>query len=60
MRNYSSILPIPNGDYQLFYYRDHDQYGVDVVAENAAGQLVAWKSRRQQRLRKVTCVGLSA
>ena len=28
------------GDYQLLYYRDHDQYEVDLVAENAAGQLI--------------------
>ncbi len=28
------------GSYQLFYYRDHDQYEVDIVAENSAGQLV--------------------
>lgn len=28
------------GDYQLLYYRDHDQFEVDLVAENAAGQLI--------------------
>lgn len=28
------------GDYQLLYYRDHDQCEVDVVVENAGGQLV--------------------
>ena len=28
------------GDYQLLYYRDHDQYEVDVVIENSAGQMV--------------------
>lgn len=28
------------GDYQLLYYRDHDQYEVDLVAENTAGQLI--------------------
>jgi uncharacterized protein len=27
-------------DYQLLYYRDHDQFEVDVVIENAAGQLI--------------------
>jgi uncharacterized protein len=27
-------------DYQLLYYRDHDQFEVDLVAENAAGQLI--------------------
>ena len=29
-----------DGDYQLLYYRDHDQFEVDVVVENTAGQLV--------------------
>ncbi len=29
-----------DGDYQLLYYRDADKYEVDVVIENAAGQLV--------------------
>jgi uncharacterized protein len=28
------------GDYQLLYYRDHDQYEVDIVIENASGQLI--------------------
>lgn len=28
------------GDYQLLYYRDHDQYEVDVVIEDAGGQLI--------------------
>ncbi len=28
------------GDYQLHYYRDHDQSEVDVVVENAGGQLI--------------------
>jgi uncharacterized protein len=28
------------GDYQLLYYRDHDQFEVDLIAENAAGQLI--------------------
>lgn len=28
------------GDYRLLYYRDHDQFEVDVVVENTAGQLV--------------------
>ena len=28
------------GDYRLLYYRDADKYEVDVVIENAAGQLV--------------------
>lgn len=29
-----------DGNYQLLYYRDHDQFEVDVVIENAAGHLV--------------------
>ncbi len=29
-----------DGDYQMLYYRDHDQYEVDVVIENAGGQLI--------------------
>lgn len=28
------------GDYRLLYYRDHDQFEVDVVVENVAGQLI--------------------
>ena len=27
-------------DYQLLYYRDHDQFEVDVVVENSCGQLI--------------------
>lgn len=27
-------------DYQLLYYRDHDQFEVDLIVENAGGQLV--------------------
>lgn len=29
-----------DGDYALFYYRDKDQYEVDFVVENAAGELI--------------------
>lgn len=29
-----------DGDYQLLYYRDHDQFEVDVIVENTGGQLV--------------------
>lgn len=29
-----------DGDYRLLYYRDADKFEVDVVIENAAGQLV--------------------
>lgn len=28
------------GDYALFYYRDKDQYEVDFVVENSAGELI--------------------
>lgn len=28
------------GDYRLLYYRDHDQFEVDVIVENAVGQLI--------------------
>lgn len=30
-----------DGDYRLLYYRDADKFEVDVIIENAAGQLVA-------------------
>lgn len=30
-----------DGDYRLLHYRDHDQFEVDLVIENAAGELVA-------------------
>lgn len=29
-----------DGDFQLLYYRDHDQFEVDVVVENAGGELI--------------------
>lgn len=38
-----------DGDYQLLYYLDHDQCEVDIVVENAGGQLVGWRSRRRHR-----------
>ena len=31
---------VANGDFQLLYYRDHDQFEVDVVVENAGGELI--------------------
>ena len=34
-------LSTADGDYRLLYYRDADKFEVDVVIENAAGQLVA-------------------
>lgn len=29
-----------DGDFQLLYYRDHDQFEVDMVVENAGGELI--------------------
>ena len=29
-----------DGDYQLLYYHDHDQFEVDIVIKNAVGQVV--------------------
>jgi uncharacterized protein len=46
------------GDYQLFYYRDHDQYEVDVVAENAAGQLVGVEIKAAATLKEIDLRGL--
>lgn len=40
---YSELLKhasIAEGDYRLLYYRDVDKFEVDVVIENAAGQLI--------------------
>jgi len=31
---------IAEGNYRIFYYRDHDQYEVDIVIEDAGGRLV--------------------
>lgn len=33
-------ITVAEGDYQLMYYRDADKYEVDLVIEDAAGQLV--------------------
>lgn len=37
---YSVIHDTAEGDYRLLHYRDMDKFEVDVVIENAAGQLV--------------------
>ncbi len=46
------------GDYQLFYYRDHDQYEVDVVAENAGGQLVGVEIKASATIKESDLRGL--
>lgn len=46
------------GDYQLLYYRDHDQVEVDVVVENAGGQLVGVEIKSSASIRKEDLRGL--
>jgi uncharacterized protein len=46
------------GDYQLFYYRDHDQYEVDVVAENAGGRLVGVEIKAAATIKESDLRGL--
>ncbi len=46
------------GDYQLLYYRDHDQFEVDVVIENAAGQLVGVEIKATATVRQADLRGL--
>ena len=46
------------GDYQLFYYRDHDQYEVDVVVENAGGQLVGVEIKAAATIKESDLRGL--
>ena len=46
------------GDYQLLYYRDHDQYEVDVVVENAGGQLVGVEIKSSASVREGDLRGL--
>ena len=40
-------------EYTLHYYRDHDQYEVDFVIENAAGDIVGVKRRHPQRQKAI-------
>ena len=47
-----------DGDYQLLYYRDHDQFEVDVVIENAAGQLVGVEIKATASVRQADLRGL--
>lgn len=46
------------GDYQLYYYRDHDQYEVDVVVENASGQLVGVEIKAAATIKESDLRGL--
>lgn len=47
-----------DGDYQLLYYRDADQYEVDVVIENAAGKLVGVEVKATATVRESDLRGL--
>jgi len=47
-----------DGDYQLLHYRDHDQFEVDVVIENAAGQLVGVEIKATASVRQTDLRGL--
>ena len=46
------------GDYRLLYYRDADKYEVDVVIENAAGQLVGVEVKASATVTKEDLRGL--
>lgn len=46
------------GDYQLLYYRDHDQVEVDLVVENAAGQIVGVEIKSSASIREADLRGL--
>lgn len=45
-------------NYQLLYYRDHDQVEVDVVVENASGQLIGVEVKSAASVRKNDLRGL--
>ena len=46
------------GEYRLLYYRDHDQIEVDLVIENAAGQLVGVEIKAAATVRESDLRGL--
>jgi predicted AAA+ superfamily ATPase len=46
------------GDYQLLYYRDHDQFEVDFVIEDTAGQLVGVEVKSAATVRESDLRGL--
>ena len=45
-------------DYQLLYYRDHDQYDVDLVIENAAGDIIGVEIKAAASVRESDLRGL--
>lgn len=47
-----------DGDYQLLYYRDHDQYEVDVVIEDAGGQLIGVEVKAAASIKEIDLRGL--
>ncbi|HIJ94341.1 MAG TPA: ATP-binding protein [Desulfuromonadales bacterium] len=47
-----------DGEYQLLYYRDHDQYEVDVVIEDAGGQLIGVEVKAAASIRQSDLRGL--
>lgn len=47
-----------DGDYQLLYYRDHDQFEVDMVVENAGGQLIGIEVKSAASLKESDLRGL--
>ena len=47
-----------DGDYRLMYYRDADKFEVDVVLENAAGQLVGVEVKAAASVREGDLRGL--
>ena len=46
------------GDYRLMYYRDADKFEVDIVIENAAGQLVAVEVKAAATVKNTDLRGL--
>ena len=47
-----------DGDYQLMYYRDREQVEVDIVVENAAGQLIGVEIKAAATVREADFKGL--
>lgn len=47
-----------DGDYRLLYYRDHDQFEVDVVVENTAGLLLGIEIKAAASVRESDLRGL--
>jgi predicted AAA+ superfamily ATPase len=47
-----------DGDYRLLYYRDADQFEVDVVIENAAGQLIGVEVKASATVKEKDLRGL--